>query len=46
VLFGLLGYFSGSVGAWLNRRPTAGQWLDRLAGTVFIGLGLRMMASR
>jgi len=46
LLFGLLGYFSGSVGAWLNRRPSAGQWLDRLAGTVFIGLGLRMMASR
>lgn len=46
LLFGLLGYFSGGVGAWLNRRPNAGQWLDRLAGTVFIGLGVRMMASR
>jgi threonine/homoserine/homoserine lactone efflux protein len=46
VLFGLLGYFSGGIGAWLNRRPTAGQWLDRLAGTVFIGLGVRMIASR
>jgi len=46
LLFGLLGYFSGSVGAWLNRRPSAGQWLDRLAGTVFIGLGVRMIASR
>jgi threonine/homoserine/homoserine lactone efflux protein len=46
VLFGLLGYFSGGVGAWLNRRPTAGQWLDRLAGTVFIGLGVRMMVAR
>lgn len=46
LLFGLLGYFSGGVGAWLNRRPSAGQWLDRLAGTVFIGLGVRMMASR
>ncbi len=46
LLFGLLGWFSGSVGAWLNRRPSVGQWLDRLAGTVFIGLGVRMMASR
>jgi threonine/homoserine/homoserine lactone efflux protein len=46
VLFGLLGYFSGSVGAWLNRRPSVGLWLDRLAGTVFIGLGVRMMAVR
>jgi len=46
LLFGLLGYFSGGVGAWLNERPSAGQWLDRLAGTVFIGLGVRMMAAR
>lgn len=46
LLFGLLGWFSGSVGAWLNRRPGAGRWLDRLAGTVFIALGLRMLAAR
>ena len=45
-MFGLLGWFSGSVGAWLNRRPSVGLWLDRLAGTVFIGLGVRMMAVR
>ena len=46
LLFSLLGYFSGSVGAWLNRTPRAGQWLDRLAGTVFIALGLRLVAGR
>ena len=46
LLFGLLGWFSGSVGAWLNRRPSAGRWLDRLAGTVFIGLGVRMITAR
>jgi len=46
LLFGLLGWFSGGIGAWLNRRPAVGPWLDRLAGTVFIGLGLRMITSR
>lgn len=46
LLFGLLGYFSGAVGAWLHRRPALGQWLDRLAGAVFVGLGLRMISSR
>lgn len=46
VLFGLLGYFSGTIGAWLNRRPAAGQWLDRASGTVFMALGLRMLVSR
>lgn len=46
VLFGLLGLFAGSIGQWLNRKPRAGLWLDRLAGTVFIGLGLRLIVAR
>ncbi|GKT23322.1 LysE family translocator [Acidovorax sp. SUPP3334] len=46
LLFGLLGYFAGAIGAWLNRRPRAGLWLDRVAGTVFLGLGLKMIAGR
>ncbi len=46
VLFGALGWFSGSVGAWLGRRPRVSMWLDRLAGAVFIGLGLRLALSR
>lgn len=46
VLFGVLGFFAGSMGAWLNRRPRAGQWLDRLAGTVFLALGMRMILAR
>ncbi len=46
ILFGLLGYFAGAVGAWLERKPGAGKWLDRLAGTVFIALGLKLIVSR
>jgi threonine/homoserine/homoserine lactone efflux protein len=46
LLFGLLGYFSGAVGSWLNRRPRAGQWLDRIAGMVFVGLGLKLIWGR
>jgi threonine/homoserine/homoserine lactone efflux protein len=46
IIFGLLGYFSGAIGAWLNRTPAAGMWLDRLAGAVFIGLGLRLIVAR
>jgi threonine/homoserine/homoserine lactone efflux protein len=45
-LFSLLGWFSGGVGAWLNQKPRVGQWLDRLAGTVFVALGIRMITSR
>jgi threonine/homoserine/homoserine lactone efflux protein len=46
VLFGLLGWFAGGVGAWLQRRPRAGLWLDRVAGALFIGLGLRLIFAR
>jgi threonine/homoserine/homoserine lactone efflux protein len=46
VLFGLLGYFSGSIGQWLNRTPRAGMWLDRIAGAIFVGLGLRLIVAR
>jgi len=43
LLFALLGAFAGTVGQWLNRRPSAGLWLDRIAGLIFIGLGLRLI---
>ncbi len=45
VLFGLLGYFAGHVGRWLHRHGRAGLWLDRTAGVVFIGLGLKLILS-
>ena len=43
LLFGVLGYFAGHVGTWLNRHASAGLWLDRIAGTVFVGLGLKLL---
>jgi threonine/homoserine/homoserine lactone efflux protein len=46
VLFGLLGYFSGAIGQWLSEKPSAGMILDRVAGTLFIGLGLRLIVAR
>jgi threonine/homoserine/homoserine lactone efflux protein len=46
VLFGLLGWFSGAIGQWLATRPGAGKVLDRVAGTVFIALGLKLIVSR
>ncbi|MDR2786994.1 MAG: LysE family translocator [Candidatus Accumulibacter sp.] len=44
LLFGLLGYFSGSIGQWLQRHAHAGAWLDRLAGGIFVGLGVQMVS--
>lgn len=45
VLFGLLGFFSGSVGQWLNGHARVGLWLDRVAGTIFVALGLRLIVA-
>jgi threonine/homoserine/homoserine lactone efflux protein len=41
-----LGYFSGRVGAWLRGRPAVARWMDRLAGTLFIGLAIRLALAR
>ena len=46
LVFALLGACSGAIGAWLARRPRAGVWLDRVAGAVFLGLGLRLIVAR
>lgn len=46
VLFGLIGWFSGTFGQWLGRVPGAARALDRIAGTIFIGLGLRLILVR
>ena len=43
LLFGLLGYFSGKCGQWLVRNERAGLWADRVAGVIFIGLGVRLI---
>ena len=46
LLFGLLGFFAGSVGQWLNDKPRVGTWLDRIAGCIFVALGLRLIVTR
>lgn len=46
LLFGLLGYFSGYAGQWLMTTPRRSMWLDRIAGTIFVALGLRLIFSR
>jgi len=46
VIFGTIGWFAGSVGERLARRPAIGAWLDRVAGGIFVALGLRLLAVR
>jgi threonine/homoserine/homoserine lactone efflux protein len=41
VIFGAIGLCAGTIGQWLHRRPSASIWLNRLAGIVFILIGVR-----
>ena len=38
----VVGYFSGTIGRWLTRRPQYTQSLQRLAGGILLGLGVRL----
>ena len=46
VIFGAVGWFAGAIGERLARRPAIGAWLDRVAGGIFVLLGLRLLSSR
>lgn len=41
-IFGSIAFFSGIVGAYLQRNASASLYLNRLAGCAFIGLGIRI----
>jgi threonine/homoserine/homoserine lactone efflux protein len=46
LIFAAIGWFAGAIGQWLQRRPASGAWLDRLAGGIFVLLGLRLIVAR
>jgi threonine/homoserine/homoserine lactone efflux protein len=46
LIFGAIGWFAGRVGQWLTSRPSLGAWLDRIAGGIFVALGLRLIVAR
>lgn len=45
-VFGGIALAAGTLGALLARRPGVGTWLNRLAGTVFIGLAVNLLITR
>jgi threonine/homoserine/homoserine lactone efflux protein len=46
VIFSAIGWFAGSIGERLARNPSVGCWLDRIAGGIFVALGLRLLVAR
>jgi threonine/homoserine/homoserine lactone efflux protein len=41
VIFGAIGLAAGTIRSWLQRRPGAPLWLNRIAGVTFVLLGIR-----
>lgn len=46
LIFGAIGWLAGNVGERLARHPAIGAWLDRIAGGIFVALGLRLLIAR
>jgi len=47
IAFGAITYFAATVSTRLRRSPAAQLWLNRVAGTVFLGMAARLaMAER
>lgn len=42
LIFSAIGFFSGSVGNWIVKRPEAGRWFSWLSAAVFASLGVRL----
>ena len=45
-VFALIGAFAGALGERLARRPGFSVWLERVAGGIFLLLGLRLLSGR
>ena len=43
LVFGLISLLAGRVGNWFARQPKAESWMNRVAGTLFAGLALRLL---
>lgn len=41
--YSLLGYYCGVVGQWIRGHASTGRWIDRVTGTLFVGLGLHLI---
>lgn len=45
IIFSLVGIFSSLFGHWITTRPKLIRFLDRLVGSIFVGLGVRLALS-
>ena len=43
LVFGTIALAAGSLGEWLSRSANVQRWINRLAGTVFVGLAIKLL---
>ena len=43
LVFGAIALAAGSLGEWLSRSQQVQRWINRLAGTVFVGLAIKLL---
>ncbi len=43
IVFGNISLLAGSIGQWLNRSPKTQVVMNRVAGTVFLGLAVKLV---
>ena len=43
LVFGAIALAAGALGEWLNRSANVQRWINRLAGTIFVGLAIKLL---
>ena len=43
LVFGAIAMAAGALGEWLNRSANVQRWINRLAGTIFVGLAIKLL---
>lgn len=43
LVFGAIALAAGALGEWLNRSAHVQRWINRLAGTIFVGLAIKLL---
>lgn len=46
LVFGVIGYFAGSLGGWILKKPNFAKIMNFISATIFFGLGLKLLTSR
>lgn len=46
IIFGLFGYFAGSFGDWILKKPLFSKYMNVASATIFIGLGVKLLTAR